>query len=104
VLTLTTQRKKPKVPFGNLVENGYLQAGQKLYFGKKGEEVAIVLASGAIKWNDTVGSIHKVGTAIRLGPCNGWDHWHYKDPVSGEKKLIDELRYQYVREMKGNES
>ena len=103
VLTLTIQRKKPKVPFGNLVENGFLRVGQKLYFGKKGQEVGIVLASGAIKWNDMVGSIHKVGTAIRKAPCNGWDHWYYEDSTTGDRKLLDELRYDYVREMKENE-
>lgn len=104
VLTLTIHRKKPRVPFGNLVENGYLRAGQELYFRKKDKEVAIVLASGAIKWNEMVGSIHKIGTAIRKAPCNGWDHWYYKDPMTGEKKLIDELRYKYVREMEKNEA
>ncbi|GAB4426675.1 MAG: site-specific DNA-methyltransferase [Anaerolineales bacterium] len=104
VLTLTTQRKKPKVPFGNLVASGYLQTGQKLYFEKKGEQAATVLASGAIKWGDTVGSIHKIGSAIKKAPCNGWDHWYYEEPETGAKKLIDELRLKYAQEIKPNES
>jgi len=104
VLTLTIQRKRPRVPFGNLVESGFLKVGQKLYFGKKGEDFAIVLASGALKWNDMVGSVHKVGTAIKNAPCNGWDHWYYDDPDSGERKLIDELRYKYSRVMSENAS
>ena len=103
-LTLTPKQKKPRVPFGNLVESGFLRVGQKLFFDKRGGEVATVLASGALKWNDMVGSIHKIAKIIKNAPCNGWDHWYFEDDVSGEKKLIDELRIQYAEAMGQNES
>lgn len=102
VLTLTSKREKPKVAFGTLVENGFLTPGQQLFFGKKAEETAIVLASGAIKWQDMVGSIHKVGAAIKNAPCNGWDHWFYADEKTKERKPIDSLRYKYVESIKSN--
>ncbi|MGH2523661.1 MAG: hypothetical protein ACRDH2_14250, partial [Anaerolineales bacterium] len=90
------QRALPRVAFGTLVERGLLRPGQTLYFGKKGKITAIVLANGQIRHNGSVGSIHEVGRAIQNAPCNGWEHWHYEDERTGERRTIDTLR-QLVR-------
>lgn len=85
-------RKQARIPFGALVEFGLLHAGQKLFFGKRGDNTATVLADGAIEFNGQRGSIHQIGRQILNGPCNGWKHWHYLDAETGMRKPIDHLR------------
>jgi modification methylase len=92
-----SKRNLPRVPFARLLENGFLKPGQKLYFGKRSEVTATVLANGLLKQNGLVGSIHEVGKALRRGPCNGWEHWYYLDDKTGQKVVIDKLR-EIVRE------
>ncbi|MBI3362165.1 MAG: site-specific DNA-methyltransferase [Chloroflexi bacterium] len=87
-----TKREQRRVPFGALVERGLLQPGQKLYFGRKGDVAATVLADGQIRFNGSTGSIHEVGRAIQNAPCNGWENWYYLDEQSGERVVIDKLR------------
>ena len=88
------KRNRPRIPFSALLENGLLQPGQKLYFGRRSEVTATVLANGQLKQAERgyIGSIHQVGQALRQGPCNGWEHWYYHDPQTGEKVVIDKLR------------
>jgi len=86
------KRTAPRIPFGALLENGLLQPGQKLYFGKTGHLTATVLASGQIKHNGATGSIHAVGRALQNAPCNGWEHWYYLDEETGERRAINALR------------
>jgi DNA modification methylase len=90
-LVLDRKKLEPRIPFVNLLVNGLLDIGQTLYFGLKGETTAIILSGGNIKYNTTIGSIHKVGTAIQNAPCNGWVNWYYKDK-NGNLVVIDELR------------
>jgi modification methylase len=90
--TFEDKRALPRIPFGALLENGLLQPGQTLYFGKTGNVAATVLASGHLKHNGTTGSIHAVGRAIQNAPCNGWEHWYYVDEQTGERKAINVLR------------
>jgi modification methylase len=85
-------RKRPRVPFGSLLEYGFLQPGQVLYFGKTDEILARILADGAIEYNGQRGSIHQVARQLRLAPCNGWDQWYYLDLETGERRPIDHLR------------
>ena len=92
VFVFQGKRNRPRVAFGLLVEMGLLNPGQELYFGKKGDIRAIVLANGHLKHNGSTGSIHEIGREIRNAPCNGWDHWHYLDPTTGERLVIDVLR------------
>lgn len=87
-----TKKPRPRIPFGALLENGLLEIGQKLYFGKKKGIIAKILANGSIKHKDIVGSIHSVGSEIMKAPCNGWVHWYYLNAKSNELVLIDELR------------
>lgn len=93
IFALTDKRTAPRIPFGALIERGLLQPGQKLYFGKKGQESATVLANGHLQHNGSTGSIHALGRALQNAPaCNGWEHWFYEDDVTGERRVIDTLR------------
>ena len=95
------KREQPRVPFGNLLERGLLEAGAVLTDSKKRHK-ATVYADGSIMVQNSIdktrGSIHKVGAAVQDAPsCNGWTFWHYKD---GAKSLpIDHLRAQIRAEM-----
>jgi modification methylase len=94
------KRSLPRIPFGALLENGLLQPGQKLYFGKTGNVTAIVLANGQLKHNGTTGSIHAVGRALQNAPCNGWEHWYFVDDETGERRAINTLR-ELIRKQNG---
>jgi modification methylase len=86
--------KQARVPFGALIESGYLSAGQSLFFAK-GRARAKILSNGHIKCGNITGSIHGVAKALMNGaPVNGWDMWYYKD-ADGNKIVIDELRKQF---------
>jgi len=91
------KRNRSRIPFGTLLERGLLQPGQQLYFGKKGDITATVLSNSHIQYNGITGSIHQVARAIQNAPCNGWEHWYYLDPETGERIVIDKLR-EKVRE------
>ncbi|MEM4406831.1 MAG: hypothetical protein QXS68_07270, partial [Candidatus Methanomethylicaceae archaeon] len=91
-------------PFGALVENGYLSAGDPLYFEGNSNKAARVLANGHIRYQDGVeGSIHAVGRHITGAPCNGWEVWCYQDSETGELRPIDVLRKRFLREAYGSE-
>ena len=85
------RKAEPRIPFGNLLENGLLAVGQTLYFGEKGEETAAILSDGNIQHNGSIGSIHQIGTMLEGAPCNGWEHWYYKNE-KGDLIVINELR------------
>ena len=102
VYTFPKKRRQPRIPFGALLQQGLVEPGQKLFFGKRADIAAIVLANGKIKHNGYTGSIHQVGTAIRQAPCNGWEHWYYLDEATGEPVVIDELR-KVVRAQQGED-
>ena len=85
-----TKKDKPRVPFGNVVEQGYLRPGQSL-FSRRREHEATVTAASSIISNGFRGSIHSVGAHVQGVPaCNGWTFWHY-DSEQGLKP-IDDLR------------
>jgi DNA modification methylase len=85
------QRKLARVPFGALLENGFLQPGQILYFAKNGKK-AKILSNGHLRCGKMTGSIHGVAKALmENAPANGWDLWFYEDE-NGNKIVIDELR------------
>jgi modification methylase len=103
VYAIPEKRSAPRVPFGSLLEHGLLQPGQTLYFGRQGRFTATVLASGQVRYNGTVGSIHAVGRAClradgkNAPSCNGWEHWFYDDPDTGERRPIDVLRARLLK-------
>ena len=94
VVTMAKSRKDlPKVPFGELVEQGIIPPGAVLT-DKKEKFKATVSIDGSLKIKDISGSIHQVGAKIQgLPSCNGWDFWHVKDKSSS--KLLDDIRGDY---------
>ncbi|HKJ39044.1 MAG TPA: site-specific DNA-methyltransferase [Anaerolineales bacterium] len=83
--------KQARVPFGSLLESGYLSVGQSLFFAKNGTK-AKILSNGHLKCGDITGSIHGVAKALMNGaPVNGWDMWFYKDK-NGKKITINAIR------------
>jgi site-specific DNA-methyltransferase (adenine-specific)/modification methylase len=95
-LTYPFEAKKPKVPFGNLIESGFVKAGEKL-FSKDKKLKAEILANATIVLNDISGSIHSV-SAQALGKTsnNGWTFWFVER--NNNLKSIDELRKEYTEE------
>lgn len=93
-LLYNIERPKPKVPFGNLIKEGYIRVGEFLV-DRYGENKAKVLADGTIS-NGEVGSIHSVSARIlKKESNNGWDFWHIiRD---GKLKSIGDLRWEYAK-------
>jgi len=96
-------RRPKRIPFTKLLEKGYIQIGQALYFRNKDDLKAIVLPNGQVQCKDYSGSIHKVGRAILKAPCNGWMAWYYINQLSGNREPIDVLRQQIRKELSLNE-
>tara|TARA_Y100001960_G_C14505939_1_gene743988 strand:+ start:24 stop:815 length:792 start_codon:yes stop_codon:yes gene_type:complete len=94
VVNIKKSRKDlPKIPFGELVEQGIVPPGAVLT-DKKEKFKAVVSIDGSIKIKNLSGSIHKIGATIQgLPSCNGWDFWHLKEKSSS--KLLDYLREDY---------
>jgi modification methylase len=86
------KRDLPRIPFAALLDRGLVRPGQTLTFGATGEATATVQADGTLVWDGVSGSIHQVGRAVRHAPCNGWEHWHFHDEATGERRPIDALR------------
>jgi len=88
--TLQSNKSKPRVPFGSLIEMGLIKPGTMLFDPKK-KFNAKIMVDGSLKCQQTEGSIHKVAAKmIGAESCNGWTYWHYQ---SGKNfKPIDELR------------
>lgn len=90
-LVTPTKRAAKRIPFGRMVEEGFLQPGDTLYLDRTRGE-AQVTADGSIRSNGVSGSIHKVGAhLLGLPALNGWEHWYFRDE-SGALRVIDELR------------
>jgi modification methylase len=93
----TSKRAEPRVPFGQLIERGMLQPGEKLY-ALNGRHTAKVRADGTLIGNDCKGSIHQVGAALEGAPsCNGWTYWGFRK--EGKTIPIELLREQIRAEM-----
>ena len=95
---LIDKRDLPRVPFGALIERGWVKVGDEL-FDKKNRFSAIVRADGSLFTNDKKsGSIHSVGAQLQgVASCNGWSFWYLKS----QKGLvsIDSLRTNLRKEM-----
>ncbi len=93
------RRLAPRVAFSRLLEAGYLQPGQTLYFRARQEAAARVQPDGKLRLADGFeGSIHQAGKRLMDGgPCNGWQHWFFRDE-SGALHPIDVLRARYREE------
>ena len=97
LVVTTGKRAEPKVPFGALLETGYLKAGTELMDTKKRWK-AKVRIDGSLEFNGETASIHRMGAKVQeLDACNGWTFWH----LMKDRKLvaIDELRKTYRTEV-----
>ena len=93
VIMKKSRKDLPKVPFGELVEQGIIPPGAVLT-DKKEKYKATVTVDGSLKINNISGSIHQVGATIQgLSNCNGWDFWHIK--IKSTSILLDEVRDKY---------
>lgn len=81
-----------RVAFEQLVDLELLQIGQVLYL-RNTRHTAIVQPGGKVISHGFVGSIHQVASHLRgLPACNGWNAWDYRDPTSGERQVLNNLR------------
>jgi modification methylase len=88
--------KQNRVPFETLIKEDIIKAGEELRSRKTYGVTALVLSDGNLQYQDTKGSIHKIGAAIQQTPsCNGWKFWHIVR--NNEAILIDDLRNEYLR-------
>ena len=95
LLEYKIEKKKPKVPFGNLIEQGYIKIGEYL-FSKDGKQSAQVQADSSLTLNGEVGSIHKISAAIlKKENNNGWSYWYAKR--NEELVSIDAMRYDFEK-------
>jgi modification methylase len=94
VTTMQSPTAAPRVAFGTLVENGYLQPGAKICDARR-RWSATVRADGSLATGTEIGSIHKLGAVLQKAPsCNGWTFWHYE--AEDGLKPIDALRQTYL--------
>ena len=101
LLEYRIETKKPKVPFCNLIEKGYVKIGEYLY-AKDGKTFAQVNADSTLSKDDITGSIHRVSAAIlQKSNNNGWSYWYVKR--KNKFISIDELRYDYERKYLKNQ-
>lgn len=91
----------PRVEFSVLVENGYLQPGQRLYFRKDKDKFATIKPDARLRTADGFeGSIHQAGSHyMNNAPCNGWEHWFVE--VDGRLVCLGEIRETYRESLRG---
>ena len=78
MLFTPSKRTEPRIPFGTVVERGFLRAGT-LLSDPSGRFTAKIRADGSLISAEHRGSIHQVGAAVQGAPaCNGWTFWHVK--------------------------
>lgn len=93
-LNYNVERKKPKVPFGNLIESKMVHVGEYL-FSKNKKLMAQVQANASIESEKHVGSIHKVSAQLlEKDNNNGWTFWYVER--NNTLVCIDELRMEYA--------
>jgi len=99
VVVTMGRRDEVRVPFGNLIERGLIEAGE-LLFDVSGRYAARVRADGSLISDLARGSIHQVAAALQhLPACNGWTFWCVKR--QGKPVSIDQLRQRARQEMAG---
>jgi modification methylase len=92
-----SKRDEPRVPFGQIVEAGYLHPGDVIWC-PRGKHSARVRADGSLAMGDLTGSIHKLGAVAQSAPaCNGWTYWHFRTDAG--LAPIDVLRAKMRAEM-----
>ena len=73
-----TKRDAVRIPFGNLVERGFIAPGAAV-FDRARRVTATVTADGTLVAGTLRGSIHQLGAVLTHAPsCNGWTFWHFE--------------------------
>jgi modification methylase len=86
------KRRKPRIPFGFLIETAVLKPGQALFYCEDRSRSAIIRADGKLQYDSISGSIHFVARFLAGGsPMNGWEVWFFEDE-SGTLQSINQLR------------
>ncbi|MGE3302992.1 MAG: site-specific DNA-methyltransferase [Hyphomonadaceae bacterium] len=94
-----SKKEEPRIPFGLVVEHGFIRPGAKLY-SPDGKGEALVRADGSLAAGDVTGSIHRVGAHIaRAAACNGWTFWH--TAAGHPRQPIDHFRLELRRRLYG---
>ena len=96
LMVTRSKKEEPRVPFGQIVEAGYIRPGDTLISpnGKK----ARVRADGSLALGDMTGSIHRMGAVAADAPaCNGWTYWRLDSQPDGHN--IDLFRREVRRQM-----
>ncbi|HEX4570231.1 MAG TPA: site-specific DNA-methyltransferase [Dongiaceae bacterium] len=97
IVATPAKRDEPRIPFGWLVERGYLSPGTLLTSANR-RWTAKVRADGTLISADCRGSIHQVGAHVQGAPaCNGWEFWYLE--VEGKLVPIDLLRQKLRAEL-----
>lgn len=96
--TVKSKRQETRIPFGQLVEQGFVPPGTVLMDAARRFRVK-VRADGSVKHADFAGSIHKMGARLMNAPsCNGWSFWHLQQ---GNKLVpLDEYRNKFRAALK----
>ena len=97
-------RRLERVPFGALVEQGFIEPGQALFFGPEDDLKATVQADGSLVCRGERGSIHALARTLRNGPANGWELWYYWDVETQARQPINKLRAKYRDTVKKHHS
>ena len=97
IVATPAKRDEPRIPFGWLVERGFLSPGTLLVDAGR-RWTAKVRADGTLISADCRGSIHQVGAHVQGAPaCNGWEFWYLE--VEGRLVPIDLLRQKLRAEL-----
>lgn len=92
------KRLAPRVPFTRLLETGYIQPGQYLFFKEDPGQVALVKPNGVLAINGFEGSIHQTAKYLLGGKrANGWLYWYLKEE-DGNLRSIDAIREEYRKD------
>lgn len=93
------RRALPRVPFGALVETGWLKPGDRLFSPQRRFQARIRI-DGSLTTGDATGSIHRIGAHVQNAQaCNGWTYWHFEEAGQGKLAPIDLLRRRYREKM-----
>jgi hypothetical protein len=98
-------RQRIRLPFGTLLEYGYLRPGDVLYLGKDSDRSAVITRQGKLLLDGQTGSIHGLASDLQGRQSNGWTDWFYSAPEDGQRYPIDRLRQKLltIQESKSDE-
>ena len=98
IVDLTEKRDLPRIPFGALIERGWIKAGDVLCDDKNRYSAKVRADGSIITRDEKSGSIHSLGAQLQGSTsCNGWSFWYLEGktgPIS-----IDSLRADLRKEM-----